>query len=134
MTLDAYLVSLGVSISSSAIYDLLKTLFSAKESVTSDEVTDSLNSFLEIHGASIHADKIIDVLAKNGDISIKGTMIYAAESIRMASSSNTAFEFGDGSSSATDKTRIDAGKEAKIRGQGGAEVRQNDDGSISFHT
>ena len=88
---------------------------------------------MSIDGADIKAEKLINFLARNGDISITGTTIYATDRITMASSAGTSFRFGDQSTSETNNTKIDADESAFIKGQGGAKVVQNEDGSILFH-
>lgn len=131
-TLYEVLLSLGVNIASSAIYDFLKEKFSINANLSKNELKQDLTSILSIQNSDIIADKIIDFLAKNGDIRIEGSTIYANNSISMFSSNNTNFSFGNNSSSQTKNTRIDAGKGAYIVGQGGAGIKQNEDGSISF--
>ncbi len=127
---------LGLGVASNAVYDAIKRLLlGGKQSA--DTVAEGLRSefpALSIHGAKVLASTAIDVLAQRGDISITGSQLVARDTIWMRSAPGTKFEFGDGSASRTDKTSIDAGPGAKIIGQGGAGVRQNEDGSISFFT
>lgn len=130
--MEQLLLSLGLNIASNAIYDFLKTTFSENKTLNENELKNKLSSHLNIQNSSIVADKIIEFLAKNGDIRIEGTNIYANDSISILSSKDTKFIFGNNSSSATKNTRIDAGHGAFIQGQGGAGMKQNEDGSISF--
>jgi hypothetical protein len=130
----AVLADIGVGIASSTIYDFLKSFFTAQPSPDREELRQNLASFLSIEGAEIKAEKLIDFLARNGDISITGTTIYATDRITMVSSAGTSFGFGDQSTSETKNTKINAGEGAFIKGQGGAKVVQNEDGSISFRT
>jgi hypothetical protein len=129
--MEELLLGLGVSLTSNVIYDFLKSSIS-QQKISKEELTNELEKFLNIENAKIIAEKIIDFTAENGDINISGTYIYAENSITMKSANGTKFSFGNGSSSETSKTRIDAGKGAKIEGKGGAQIRQNPDGSISF--
>ena len=73
-------------------------------------------------------------MAKNGDIIIQGTNIYAPQAVNMASSRGTQLIFGNNSVSSTDKTKIETGEGAHVVATGGAGIRQNEDGSISFFT
>lgn len=130
--MEQLLLSLGLNIASNAIYDFLKTTFSENKTLNENELKNKLSSHLNIQNSSIVADKIIEFLAKNGDIRIEGTNIYANDSISILSSKDTKFIFGNNSSSATKNTRIDAGHGAFIQGQGGAGIKQTEDGSISF--
>ena len=134
--LAGLLTQFGIGIGANAFYDIVKGAF-ASGRTTNEAVFETVQQqvpSLTIENARALADRAIEILARRGDIEIRGSYLYARDSIRMASSQGTKFTFGDGSTSKTDKTQIDAGHGARIEGQGGAEVRQNDDGSISFHT
>lgn len=130
--MEQLLLSFGINIASNAIYDFLKTTFSENETLNEAELKIKLSSFLNIQNSNIVADKIVNFLANNGDIRIEGTNVYANDSISMFSSKDTNFVFGNGSSSTTKNTKIEAGNGAFIQGQGGAGIKQNEDGSISF--
>ncbi|MFC1613138.1 hypothetical protein ACFL23_02285 [Patescibacteria group bacterium] len=134
MTLAQLLISLGLNISSSFVYDKVKSYFGKEKSPTIEGLKKELSSHLKIENANIKSDKIIQFLAKNGDISIDGTQIYASKSITMASNKGTQFSFGNNSSSKTDKSAIEAGRDAKIVGQGGAKIEQDENGNIKFYT
>lgn len=84
-----------------------------------------------LHGND--ADKIIEFLANNGNISIAQTNIYARDSVNMSSSKNTELSFGYNSTSKTKNSEIHANGNAEMVARGGARVRQNEDGSISFY-
>jgi len=133
MTLEQFLLQLGTGISASTIYDFLKGRFSKSKDINTEELKQELISFLNIKNAEIVAEKIISFMAANGDIEIKESKIFAKNSILYSSSKGTKFSLEE-SKSETDKTKIDIGKKAKIEGQGGAQIRQNEDGSISFRT
>lgn len=132
MILEQLLVELGLSLGASGIYDLLRSYFMQHKDVNVAEVKKELASCLDIQNASIAADKIINFLANNGDIEIGGSKIFARKAILYSSNKRTKFSLED-SKSETDKTKIDVGRRAKIEGQGGAGVRQDEDG-ISFCT
>jgi len=128
--MDGFLLSLGVNLASSAVYDLLKSALSAP--LTREQLVERIASQLNITNANIAADRIIDFAAQNGDITISGTSIYAADSVTMRSASGTKFTFGNNSSSKTSSSEITAAHGATIEGTGGAKIDQNPDGSISF--
>jgi hypothetical protein len=132
--MEQLLLQLGLGITSNAVYDFLKDFFTKNSKADRLQLQNRLVSFLNVQNANIIADKIITFLAQNGDIRIEGTSIYANDSISMFSSQNTRFTFGNNSSSTTKNTKIDVGKDALIKGQGGAGIKQNEDGSISFLT
>lgn len=127
-----YLISIGIHVASSAIYDGIKRVLS-KPNPTYNELRTAITSSLNVENANVYAEKIIDILAKSGNITISGTHIFASNSINMFSSRNTELSFGDGSVSETRNTKIETTKGARIVSKGGAGIRQNDDGSISFY-
>jgi hypothetical protein len=132
----AALAQLGISIAAQTIYDVGKKVLSrggsSKENLAS-ELASEIPS-LSIENAKVIADTLVDVFAEHGDITIRGTEIHAKDSVWMRSAPGTQFSFGHGSTSSTERTRIETRGNSEIRGTGGAEIRQNDDGSISFHT
>jgi hypothetical protein len=132
--MDQILLSLGINITSNAVYDFLKLIFLENKALNENELKSKLSAYLNIQNSNIVADKIIEFLAKNGDIRIEGTSIYARDTILLSSSKDTSFIFGNNSSSTTKNTKINTGQGAFIHGQGGASIKQNEDGSISFFT
>jgi len=130
--MDQLLLSLWINITSNIIYDFLKKKFSENSFLWKDVLKDKLSSFLNIQNSNIVAETIIEFLAKNGDIKIEWTNIYANNSVSMFSSKDTNFVFGNNSVSSTKKTKISAGSNMYIQGQGWAWIKQNGDGSISF--
>lgn len=132
MTLEMYLAQLGVSVSSSVIYDLIKSAISNHND--KNLVTKELASKLDVAGADIKATNIIEFLAQHGDIRIVNSKIYAPDSITMASTVGTSFSFGQNSESATNKTAILAQGNSQIVGHNGAKIVQGVDGSIRFYT
>lgn len=126
-----YLASIGISVASSAIYDGLKKIIK-KDNPSIVDFKEELISLLNIDGAEVYAEKLIEILAQKGDITITGTHIFANDSITMSSSPGRRVEFGNNSISETKKTRIVAGDGAKIILNGDTEIKQDDDGSITF--
>lgn len=130
--LTEILIPFGVNIASNVIYDFFKGQFASSRAVDRTTLKTGLVAFLNVENADVVAETIIDFLAQNGDIGIRGSRIFAKKSIFYGSQVGTKFSL-EGSTSQTDKTRIIAGRDARIVGQGGAQVRQNEDGSITFH-
>lgn len=130
--ITAYLASVGVSLVSSAIYDGLKKVLK-RDNPTVDDFKQEIISVLNIDGAEVYAEKLIEILSQTGDISIKGTHIFASESITMGSSPGHTMEFGHDSISETKNTKIVSKGNSKIVMKGNAKIKQNDDGSIGFY-
>lgn len=128
--MNELLASLGINIASSAMYDFLKSAIS--ETASKEQLIERVAGQLHITNANIAANQIIEFAAQNGDITIIGTSVYATESITIHSASGTKFTFGNNSISKTSTSKISAGYGAKIEGSGGAGIKQNPDGSISF--
>jgi|APSaa5957512622_1039677.scaffolds.fasta_scaffold140175_2 hypothetical protein len=131
MDISDLLISLGLSVDANAIYDFIKQYFLKTTSPTEKGLKDSLISALNIEGAEIASDTIIEFLAKNGDITISGSKIFANDSILLASYVGTKFQIKDGSSSKTNHTSIEVGENGSIMGQNGSTIKQSEDG-ISF--
>jgi hypothetical protein len=74
--------------------------------------------------------KIIQFLAHHGDIEIRGSEIYAKNSILYSSNQGASFSLKD-SKSFTDKTGVIVDNGAIIGVNGGG-MSQNEDGSITF--
>jgi hypothetical protein len=125
---------LGLSLSASALYEIIKTQFSSTNTPTVDGLKTAIKNELEVSGISASADTVIEALAKSGILVIEGSTFYAPNSIIMGSKGSGEMTFGNNSTSRTDKTNIVAGQGATIKTKGNAQVRQNPDGSITFHT
>jgi hypothetical protein len=130
--MEQLLIQLGINLSSSAIYELITNYFRSNPNPSINSLENFLASKLLIENASIKALTIINFMAKSGDLIIRGTNIYAPKEINMFSSKNTKLVFGNNSVSATDKSKIEASYGAQIISSGGAGIKQNEDGSISF--
>lgn len=130
------LSSFGVNIASNIIYDLVKARLLRGPAREADIVEEIQTQFpkLTLQGVRAIAKTVIDLFARNGDIEVRGSTLQARDSVWMRSAPGTTFTFGDGSVSETQNSRIEAGSGAYIQGTGGAEIRQNPDGSISFLT
>lgn len=134
MTLDQILIQLGLGVTSSFIYERVRDYFSKNQNPTIEGLKNDLASHLSVENANVKADGIVEFLAKNGDIYISGSHIYASKSIIMDSSENTKFTFGNNSVSKTDKSSIEAGFGSQIVGNGGGKIEQDEDGNIKFST
>lgn len=132
MTLEQLLLELGLGITSNFIYGVIKNYIANKSNPTIEGLKETLISYIKIDSANVKADKIIQFLAENGDIIISDTHIYASKSIIMESNQNTKFDFGNNSSSKTNKSSIEAGNNCHIIGTGGARIEQDKEGNIKF--
>ncbi|HVS83891.1 MAG TPA: hypothetical protein VHE60_19315 [Pyrinomonadaceae bacterium] len=125
------LSQLGLGLATSGVYDLLKGL--AARSVSRQEFTNEVQNRISMMGVSMRAETVIDALVREGFLTIEQSNLYASESLNFGSYQGGAI-VGNNSSMRTDKTAIEAGAGAFLETQGNAQVRQNPDGSISFHT
>ena len=121
---------LGLGLATSGVYDLIKGFAG---SISRHEFTSEVQNRINMKGVSMSAETVIDALVRNGFLTIQQSHLYANESINFGSYQGGAV-VGNDSSMRTDKTAIEAGAGAFLETQGNAQVRQNPDGSISFHT
>ncbi len=126
------LTSIGVSISSSSLYDFLKSFANKHASPSIENFQSELQNFLEINGSNIKASTVIDLFVENGLLVVTGSNIFAPNQITMASGNQGSFIFGNNSTSLTERTRIEASGNAQIIGKGNAAIVQDEDGSIRF--
>ena len=124
------LSQVGLGLATNAVYDLLKSI--AGKQVDQQALATEVQNRIDLHGVTMRAQTVISALAQNGYLSIQGSHIYASQSLIFGSQIGGAI-VGHNSSLRTDKTAITAGHSAFIETQGNAQVRQNPDGSISFH-
>jgi len=124
------LSELGIGMLSSGLYDVFKGL--ATGTTRQDEYAKAIQDCIDLHGVSMKAETVISALADHGLLSIQGSDLYADEAILFGSQGGTAQVTG--STLKTPKTEIYIGAEASIQTQGNGHIRQNPDGSISFHT
>lgn len=134
MTLEQFLLQIGMNVTASFLYEKVRNYFAKDPSPTIEGLTKELTCCLNITNADIQANKIIQFLAEHGDIHISGSKIYASESIVLASAKGTKFTFGNESTSRTDKSSIEVGHGSQIIGQGGGRIEQDKGGSIKFLT
>lgn len=133
MTLDSLLISLGVNVTSSFIYDKMKDFFQKQSQPSVSDLKKELSNYINVENAKVVSDSIVEFLAKNGDITISGSKIFAKDTIAMVSAPGTQFQIKHGSTSRTDHNFIDLGVGASITGQNGASITQSKNG-ISFST
>lgn len=121
---------LGLGLATNAIYDLVKGL--AGKSASTQQVTQEIQNRINMYGVTVRAETVISALAQNGFLAIQGSHLHANQSLVFGSVQGGAV-VGNNSALTTNKTAITAGSGAFMETQGNAQVRQNPDGSISFH-
>jgi len=135
MDLNQFLISIGVNLSSSVIYDLLKKrLTSSKSPVSENDVIDSIANLIELDNAKVIAQKIIKFLADNGEIEIRNSFIYSKTGIIYSTNQTGKLSIGSNTNSETDNTKIHVGQNAQINLSGEAKIEQDKDGNIIFKT
>src|SRR3989344_2799236 len=132
MNFDSYLAQIGLNLTSSFLYDKLKTIFSSNHSISSKDLKTEIARFLSIDGAEVKAEQIIKFLADNGDIKITNSSVQSNNSVLYGAGRDTSFSLKDNVVSSTSKSEISVGKNAQIKGSGGAFIHQDDSGSIHF--
>jgi len=130
MDMITLLGQLGLGLATNAVYDLLMG-FGQKEIPAADLASEIQNQ-INLHDVSMKAETVISALAENGFISIQGSHLHANDSLVFGSVVGGA-SVGNNSKLTTDKTAIKAKGNASMNTVGNAQVRQNPDGSISFH-
>jgi len=129
--LISLLSQLGLGVATNAVYDLLKSL--AAKPVAQATLMAEVQNRINLHGVTMRAETVISALTQNGYLSIQGSHLYAPTSLVFGSQVGGAVA-GNNSTLQTAKTSIVAGTGAFVETQGNAQIRQNPDGSISFHT
>lgn len=127
----ALISQLGLGLATNAVYDLLKSL--AAEPLEQKALLDEIQNRINLNGVTMRAETVISALTQNGFLSIQGSHLYATNSLVFGSHGGTAIA-GNNTTLQTSKTSIVVGQGASIQTQGNSQVRQNPDGSISFHT
>lgn len=130
MDIITLLGQLGLGLATNAVYDLIKGL--GKKEIATADLASKIQNQVNLHGVSMKAETVINALAENGFISIQGAHLHANESLVFGSVVGGA-SVGNNSKLTTDKTAIEASGNASMNTVGNAQVRQNSDGSISFH-
>jgi len=123
---------LGLGVTSNAAYDFFKKRFAGQTQINKSELENALGDFLVVQGVKAKAATVITLLAEKGYLQVTGSTLYAPNELAFGAASAGKFVVGDGTTTKTDKTAIQAGQGAFIAGSGSAVV-QNADGSISFH-
>jgi len=85
-----------------------------------------------MHGVSMRAETVISSLAQNGFLVIQQSHLHGNLGLTFGSVQGSAV-VGNDSTLTTKNTAITAGCGAFLETQGNAQIRQNSDGSISFH-
>jgi hypothetical protein len=127
----ALLSQLGLGLSTNAIYDILRSL--ASKPIEQKALLEEIQNRINLNGVAMRAETVISALTQNGFLSIQGSHLYASNRLVFGSQGGSAV-VGNNTTLQTAKTSIVAGHGASIQTQGNAQVRQNPDGSISFHT
>lgn len=125
------LSELGLGVATSAIYDFLKSLVS--KPLDQKTITEEIQNRIDLNGVSMRAETVISALTQNGFLSIQNSQLYATDSLVFGSQGGAAMA-GNNTVLQTSKTAVVAGQGAAMRTQGHAQIRQNSDGSITFHT
>ena len=125
------LSQLGLGLATNAIYDLLKLRAAATDSppVAAEEI----QNCIRLHGVAMNAETVISALTQNGFLSVHASNLYAPTALIFGSVAGGAVA-GNNTTLRTANTAIVAGAGASVETQGNAQIRQNPDGSISFHT
>ena len=89
---------------------------------------------LTLNNAEELATTTVEFFAENGAITVPGTMTKTKGHIFWRSAPGTEFSFGYGTTSESGQHRSEPAGGARITGRGGAEIRQEDDGSITYRT
>jgi hypothetical protein len=123
------LINLGLNITGDFLSDLIKQIFSKSNKYTKQEFIQQLSPYLKIENADIYAEKIINFLAKEGDIEIADSYIYAKKAVHYSSNQNASFSLKN-SVSQSENTSVDTLR-GNILGKNGAQINQYED-SIDF--
>lgn len=128
--LNALLSQLGLGLATNAVYDFLKGF--AGQETSRQKLQVEIQNRIDLHGVSMSAETVIDALASNGVLQIRQSSLHGNQSLVFGSKGGTA-SFGDNSVLSTSRTAIQTGSGAFMNTHGNAQVRQNSDGSITFH-
>ena len=129
MDLGTFLMSLGINLSSSIIYDFIK--LSISKGKTRKEIIHDLSNYLQIEGSDVDvkSEKIIDFLIDNGTLCIENSKIYSNEAINYHTSTGKSSIAIKNTTSKTDSTEISVnGNTATIKMSGNAEIIQDEKG------
>ena len=124
------LTQLGLGLATNAVYDILKGL--AGKSADTQDIANEIQNKINMYGISMRAETVIKALARNGLLVIQQSHLHGNNGLVFGSLQGGAV-VGNNSALTTNNTAITAGAGAFMETQGNAQVRQNPDGSISFH-
>lgn len=127
MDFETLLLSLGINLSSSIIYDFIKLSISKVK--TRKEIIHDLSNYLQIEGSDVKSEKIIDFLIDNGTLCIENSKIYSNEAINYHTSTGKSSIAIKNTTSKTDNTEISVnGNTATIKMLGNAKIIQDEKG------
>ena len=127
MDFETLLLSLGINLSSSIIYDFIKLSISKVK--TRKEIIHDLSNYLQIEGSDVKSEKIIDFLIDNGTLCIENSKIYSNEAINYHTSTGKSSIAIKNTTSKTDSTEISVnGNTATIKMLGNAKIIQDEKG------
>ena len=127
MDFETLLLSLGINLSSSIIYDFIKLSISKVK--TRKEIIHDLSNYLQIEGSDVKSEKIIDFLIDNGTLCIENSKIYSNEAINYHTSTGKSSIAIKNTTSKTDSTEISVnGNTATIKMSGNAKIIQDEKG------
>ncbi|ODA33359.1 hypothetical protein A6X21_18875 [Planctopirus hydrillae] len=124
------LQQIGLGVACNAVYDILKR--HAAQPLPTQTLAVEIENAIRVHGVTMKAATVIDALAANGVLSIQQSKLHAPDAITFGSIQGAAI-VGNSSKLTTKNTAIEAGRGAFVQTSGNAQIRQNPDGSISFH-
>lgn len=121
---------IGLGLATNGIYDYLRGQPNqlANAQVLEKEIQDRL----DISGVQMTAKSVINALTEKGILVIDSSHLHAKNSLVFGSVEGSA-SVQNCSKLTTDSSAIHIGQGAAISTNGNAQIRQNADGSISFH-
>lgn len=121
---------LGLGVATNAVYDLVKGLVG--KNASAQQVAQEIQNRIDMNGVSMRAETVINALVQSGLLVIQQSHLHANQGLAFGSVQGRAI-VGNNSALTTNNTAITAGSGAFMETNGNAQVRQNPDGSISFH-
>lgn len=121
---------LGLGLATNVVYDLIKEL--AGKNASTQQAAQEIQNRINMYGVSMRAETVINALVQSGLLVIQQSHLHANQGLAFGSVQGRAI-VGNNSALTTNNTAITAGSGAFMETNGNAQVRQNPDGSISFH-
>jgi hypothetical protein len=121
---------IGLGLATNGIYDYLKGCFN--QPINAQALEKEIQNRLDIVGVQMTAKGVINALAEKGVLVIDGSHLHANDSLIFGSVEGSA-SVQNGSKLTTNSSAIHIGQGAAISTNENAQIRQNADGSISFH-